>query len=240
MLDRLINIFKSMFNKGVSKMETPEILAEQAEMELESNMKKLMEAITAGITNEKLLQQKAQKTKEEITSWEGRAAVAVKAGNDEVAKQCIQKKVDLNSLLKDLESQLSEQRNSINALKSQHSDLERKYREFKSSKDALIARAKASDNIAKANEMISGAPGSKMDQWEQKIREKEAKAEALNELRGPSEVQIKEVEKNMVVDDELAALKAAISTPKLIASPDKTVVDENLPMVIEVIDDEKK
>ena len=52
MFDRFKNVMKGMLNQGVSKLETPAILAEQAQMELESGLKKVKEAVTVAVTNE--------------------------------------------------------------------------------------------------------------------------------------------------------------------------------------------
>jgi hypothetical protein len=89
-----------------------------------------------------------------------------------------------------------------------------------------------------------------MEQWEAKIRDKEIQGEAMNELSGHGKVdeQFKDMDKDAALDDELAALKAKASatatqalpagTPKLIVASDppspKTIVDENVPMVIDV------
>ena len=56
MFERFKNVISGMLNKGVSKMETPELLAEEAQEELESNVKKLKEALTDSIAQEKLLE----------------------------------------------------------------------------------------------------------------------------------------------------------------------------------------
>lgn len=65
MFDRLMNIIKSMFNSGVSKLETAEVLAEQAESDLSKSVKQVQDALTASITNEKMLEAQLKKTSEE-------------------------------------------------------------------------------------------------------------------------------------------------------------------------------
>jgi phage shock protein A len=85
-----------------------------------------------------------------------------------------------------------------------------------------------------------------MDKWEQKIAEKEARGQALKELSSSNKVdaQFAELDKQGALEDELAALKAstgASSGPRLIEAKEassKTQIDENLPMVVEVIDPE--
>lgn len=88
-----------------------------------------------------------------------------------------------------------------------------------------------------------------MDKWEEKIRDKENRNEALKELSGSNtDKHFNDAAKSLDLDDELAALKAKMTTPKLIEdkTDGKTVVDANVPMIrknqpeteLEVIDAE--
>lgn len=253
MFERLMNILKSMFNKGMDKLETPEVLAEQAEMELESNFKKVSESLTSGLANEKMLEKKIKETGEQISQWEKRAAVAVQQNSDDMARQCLLKKQECSQSLQAFEAQLTEQKKTTAMLKERHAELQAKLRDFRSKKNELTARLNANQAVAKANELVAGAgSGSSMDKWEQKIAQKEAMGQAMREMAGASKVddQFKEWDKQAGLDDELAALKASMpsSGPKLVEAkepPKKEVVDDNLPMVIEdaeIIDpdDEKK
>ncbi len=256
MFDRFKNVMKGMLNQGVSKLETPAILAEQAQMELESGLKKVKEAVTVAVTNEKMLETQLQKNKDDLAMWEKRAIMAVEQNNDDLARQCIAKKKEFSEHVQSLSTQLTEQKNSTAAMKQKLSEIEEEYREFKVKKQAMLARAKAADGVAKANELISGggaSGGSSMDKWEEKIRDKENRNEALKELSGSStDKHFNDAAKSLDLDDELAALKAKMTTPKLIedktadTTNGKTVVDANVPMIrknqpeteLEVIDAE--
>lgn len=251
MLDRFKNVIKGMLNQGVSKLETPAILAEQAQMELESGLKKVKEAVTVAVTNEKMLETQLQKNKDDLALWEKRAVMAVEQNNDDLARQCIAKKKEFAEHVQSLTSQLAEQKNSTTAMKQKLSEIEEEYREFKVKKQAMLARAKAADGVAKANELMSGGTaggGSSMDKWEDKIKEKENRNEALKEMSGATtEKHFSDAAKSLDLDDELAALKAKMTTPKLIEdkSDSKPIVDANLPMIqknqntdLEVVDAE--
>ena len=258
MFDRFKNVMKGMLNQGVSKLETPAILAEQAQMELESGLKKVKEAVTVAVTNEKMLETQLQKNKDDLALWEKRAMMAVEQNNDDLARQCIAKKKEFSEHVQGLTSQLAEQKNSTTAMKQKLSEIEEEYRDFKVKKQAMLARAKAADGVAKANALISGgsgsSDGSSMDKWEEKIRDKENRNEALKEMSGANtEKHFNDAAKSLDLDDELAALKAKMTTPKLIedktttesTTDGKTIVDANVPMIrnqpeteLEVIDAE--
>ncbi|MBU6452840.1 MAG: PspA/IM30 family protein [Cyanobacteria bacterium REEB67] len=244
MFERLMNIFKGSANKAVSKLETPEILAEQASMQLEGNLKSLTEAVTAALTNQKQIEQQLQKNQEELATWEKRAAVAVQNNNDEIARQCLERKVTHNQNIQSLNTQLAEQKKTLAALKQQYAEMEEQLRLFNIKKQGIIARAKAAENQVKANSIASGADSNSMDKWEEKIRAKEMQGQAVSELSGAKvDDDFKAMDKNAALDDELAALKAKVAAPdaasaispavpKLIVAGDGH--DENLPMVVDV------
>ncbi len=244
MLDRLMKLIEAFFNKSMSKMETPEVLAEQAQSELEENVKKIKEAVISGIANEKMIEGKIKKNAEDLALWEKRAMGALQQNDEELAKQCLQKKQEFGQNGQSLEQQLADQKKTNISLKERSAELEEKLRDFKAKRKELTARSQATDTVTKAHELLSGtgSSASSMDKWEEKIREKEARGEALREISGaPMEDKFKNLDKNMALDDELAALKAKMGAgPKLIVDQEtktKAIVDKNVPIVREEIVD---
>ena len=61
MFDRFNNLIKGMIDKGLSKAETPELLAEQAQLSLETDVKDLKKALLESVTNEKMIEQQLEK-----------------------------------------------------------------------------------------------------------------------------------------------------------------------------------
>lgn len=235
-----MSIIKSMFNKSMSKLETPEVLAEQAEMELESDFKKITESLTQSIMTEKMLDKQIEQSTKELSTWEKRALVAVQQNNDDLARQCLSKKQELAQTLQSQEAQRSEQQKTTAMLKERHKELKAKLDDFKMKKTQMTARLQSSEAMARAQELVGGTgnSGSSMEKWEQKIAMSEAKAQAVREMNEVNAIsdQFKELDKQAMVNDELALLKSSINTgPKLIVAkePQKEQVDDNLPMVIE-------
>jgi hypothetical protein len=91
----------------------------------------------------------------------------------------------------------------------------------------MIARAKSSDSLAKAQELTSGTGGSSMDKWEEKIRAKEISVDPLG--TGAIEDKFKALDAHSELDDELAALKAKVGVTKIELIVDK----ENVPLLTE-------
>lgn len=222
MFDRLIAVFKGLFNKGMKELETPEVLAEQAQMELESSHKKIKEAVITAITAEKSLEKQIEANSKKVEEWVRRAQISVQQKNDELAKECLQKKQEHTQQDNQLKSQLEEQKKATTALKARLAEIEQQLRDFAVKKKDMTARLKAGDALSKANEMLDTRPGGSgaMAKLEDKIREKEARNEALAEMRGtPLEDKFKGLEGASELDMELAALKESMAAePKLLGN----------------------
>lgn len=213
MFERIKSLISAMVNNGVNKMETPEVLLEQAEMELQKNAKQLKEALTQSITSEKMLEKQQQKNAEEVSTWEKRATVAVQAGNDTVATECLKKKQEFTQAAHNMQEQMAQQKATTANLRVRAAEIDEKLKEFLRKKPEMLSRSKAGDSIAKANELISGTTGgSSMDKWEEKIRAKEIMADPLG--TSADDLKFKALDTNHELDDELAALKAKVNAPK--------------------------
>ena len=218
MFKRFMNIVKGSANKGMKKLETPELLAEEAEMELEKTVKQLKEATIEAKTNEKLLQKKKEASEKKALEWKNRATLAVQQKNDEVARQCLQKKKDLENEVNSIAVQLEEQERASEALKNRLIQVEREFSEFKMKKQQLIARMNAGKAKEEKDEMDISSLTSGIEKFEKQIEEQELRNEVLREMNdeGLLEEEFKMLESksepaNPAIDDELAALKAQLN-----------------------------
>ncbi len=227
MFGRIVNVIKGILNQGISKVETPEILAEQAQMELETTQKQLKEALISALTAEKSMETKIKKDTEEAATWQKRAELAITKGDDQLAKQCLQKRQDIEAELSHLRTQLEAQKSSTAALREKSNEQDRKVSDFMTKKKGLITRAQASQATAKANEVIGGSSSgsASLDKIEEKIRATELRNEAIADIRSGGdkalEDKIKELDATSDLDSELLALKMKVletqkPMPKLI------------------------
>lgn len=219
-----MNLVKGSANKGMKKLETPELMAEEAQMELEKAAKDLKEATIDARTNEKMLEKKVEAASKKIEEWKARAALAVQQKNDDIARQCLQKKKEMEVELESLNMQLEEQKRISLSMNDRRIQVERELSEFKLKKQQLIARMQAGDALADAKSIgdVSSVT-SGIDQFEEKIREQEMRNEVLRELDEDTllEDEFKKLESSQgvsaapsAVDDELAQLKQKLLEDK--------------------------
>ncbi|MDR3612487.1 MAG: PspA/IM30 family protein [Candidatus Obscuribacterales bacterium] len=227
MFERLANLFKAMFNSLMGKMEDPTVMLEQTYSDLQSNLVQVRQAVAQAIATEKQLELQLQKNNEQAATWQNRAAMAVQQGNDDLAKQALQRRQQYVSAASDLETQLKAQRESVASLRQKLLDLEQEVSKAYSKKQVLIARDKAAQATSKANEILSKTTASGamsvIERMETKVQEREAKAAALNEL-GTDQLdkQFKSFEGKADLDSELLALKQSMG----VQQPQKLVIKD--------------
>lgn len=230
MFQRLATLVKAMLNTLMGKMEDPEMMLEQTVTELQNNLIQVRQAVAQAIATEKQLETQLNKNKEQASTWHNRATMAVQQGNDDLARQALQRKQQFAQAAADLETQLKAQKEATAGLRARLQEMEGEVNKAQIKKQQLTARNKAAKATERANEMLSLASpdsaASTMERIEQKIQEKEAKAQALAEL-GADELdkKFKSFEGQVDIEAELLALKGTGGGPKLIMAADKVEAD---------------
>lgn len=215
MFERLSNLFRAFFNAVLGRMEDPQIMLEQTYQDLQSNLIQVRQAVAQAIATEKQLEQQLQKNKDQAETWQNRAAMAVQQGNDDLAKQALQRRQQYVTAATDLETQLKAQKENTTTLRQRLTDLEAEVQKAYTKKQVLIARDKAAQATSKANEILSKTSSSGamsvIEKMETKVQEREAKAAALAELGTDSlDKQFKNFEGKSDIDMELLALKQSM------------------------------
>jgi phage shock protein A len=227
MFSRFVSLMKAMFGRMLGHFEDPEMMLEQTYQELQSNLIQVRQAVAQAIATEKQLEGQLQKNRDQAATWQNRAAMAVQQGNDDLARQALQRKQQYAQAAADLEVQLKAQKEATATLRQRLTDLEGEVQKAYTKKQVLIARDKAATATTKANEIISktSANGamSVIERMEQKVTEKESKAAALAELGGDTlDKKFKSFEGQVDIEHELAMLKGTVSgggaSPKLIVN----------------------
>jgi phage shock protein A len=212
MFERFVNVIRSIFGALLGKAEDPALLLEQTYQDLNANVMQVRQAVAQALATEKQIEQQYLKNQEQVKTWHNRAAMAVKEGKDDLAKQALQRKQQYTQVMGEQEILLKNQHQTTESLKIRLAELEEEVQKAYSKKQVLIARDKAAQATSKANELLSktNAYGtlSVMDRMETKVEEKEARAAALAELSGDNlEKQFKNIETKSDIDGDLAALK---------------------------------
>jgi phage shock protein A len=149
--------------------------------------------------------------------WQRKAEKAITQNRDDLAREALKRKTDYAAQMEVIQGQLTDQQALVEKLRKDLSGLESKYEDAKRNKDTLLARsraAKAKEQMAKTRTAIKEIPdySGEFGRFEQRIREKEARADATVEMEDARSSVDKEFEalEDPAVEDELAALKAKL------------------------------
>jgi phage shock protein A len=213
---RLAQLIKANINDLIDKAEDPEKMLEQVIVDMSAQMVENRKRVAEAITDEKHLQRLAEKEAAEAAEWERRAMLAVRQGDDALARDALERKKHHGVLAKQYEEQWQKQKAAVDQLKTALRMLNDKIEEAKRNKNLLkarIARAKAQNDIQ--NTLHGLKDNSAFDQFERlktKVERMEAEAEAgvelAEEYTGDRLAhRFKQLEQAHVVDDDLMALK---------------------------------
>lgn len=213
LFDRISRVVRANLNDVVSKAEDPEKILEQSIIDMQEDLVQLRQAVAKAIASQKRTETQYNNNQSQANQWQQRAQLALSKGEENLAKEALQRKKGYADTAGQLKQQLDVQVNQIQTLKRNLIALESKISEAKTKKDMLKARAQA----AKANEQLnssmsnlntSGAMAA-FERMEDKVMELEARSQAAHELAGADlESQFAALESGSDVDDELASLKA--------------------------------
>ena len=212
---RMSDIFKANVNDTLDKAEDPEKMLKQMVIEMEESVNKATLAVGNAIANEKTLERKLLKAREESNNWHQKAMQAVNAGRDDLAKAALEKKALYERNTKDLEPVYQQAKDTSTKMRAQLDTLKSKLDEARTRQNTLIARsqaAKAQKQIAQAFSGVGGDAFSKFDKFESKVEQLESQADAFGQLAGDNtalEDQFKQLDRSGT-DSELLALKASM------------------------------
>jgi phage shock protein A len=216
LFDRLSRVVRANVNDLVSKAEDPEKVLEQAVIDMQEDLVQLRQAVARAIATQKRTEQQYNKNQQEANTWQQRAQLALSKGDENLAREALTRKKSFSDAATTLKTQLDQQSNNVDTLKRNLIALESKISEAKTKKDMLKARANAAKAQKQLQETISGIDTSSamgaFERMEDKVMQIEAESQSAAELGGMGlEHQFAQLEASSGVDDELAAMKAALS-----------------------------
>lgn len=211
---RVGDLIKANINDLLDKAENPEKMVKQIIIDMEKELQKCTDALGQAMGSQRQMKKQLDKAKTESAEWENKAKLALKANNQDLAKQALAKKVNADNQVTQYQQMYDQCTAQVDTIKTQVDALKMKLDEARSRQSTLIARSKMADaqkSMAKTlGNMDSSSAFNKLDKMEEKIESKEAQAEAFSDLAGTTTEKdpFAELQSNQAVDDELARLMA--------------------------------
>ena len=213
---RLGTLIKSNLNDLISKSEDPEKMLNQVVLDMNNQLVEAKKQVASSIADEKRLAKQFEQEMAHAAEWERRAMMALRAGNEELAKEALQRKKEHDQLAETYKDQWTKQKNAVDQLKKALRMLNDKIEEAKRKKNVLVARKKRAEAQKAIQETMHGLKDqSAFETFERmagKIDQMEAEAEAASEIQEEYTGDIlaskfQSLERGANADEDLAALK---------------------------------
>ena len=210
-LNRISTLIKSNLNSAVDKMSDPGREIDVLVAEMEAHQKQARAEVQAVLALEKRDQKRAEGLKRTIDEWTQRAERALQAGDENLAKEALGRRVELEGELRELESNIAQQRANVDDLTIALRALDQRVTEVKARKETLKIQAR--------NQKQKDAGGGAFDRYDKLVTDvdvKEAEVALTDELLSTTHQDAKslevarrfdEMDKQSALDDKLAALK---------------------------------
>jgi len=212
---RIWRLVRANANDMVSRAEDPAKILDQAMVDMQGDLVKLRQAVATSIASQKRLEQRSNQARAQANHWEERAKVALKGGDEGLAREALARRKTYADTVQSLSTQLESQGAQVESLKRNLLKLEGKIAQAKTKKDTLKARAQAAQAQKQLQGAVSGistdSAMAAFERMEEKVDSLEAESVAATELAGDElESRFATLESSSDVDADLAALKASM------------------------------
>ncbi len=215
LFSRLGTLIRSNINELINRAEDPEKMLNQVLVDMKSQLVEAKKQVAVAIADEKRIKKQYEQESAKAAEWERKAMLAVKAGDDSLARAALQRKADHEEVAEQLKQQWEAQKQAVEQLKEALRALDGKIEEAKRKRNLLVSRQKRAEAQRTINETLTSINNTSafdtFDRMSERVTQLEAEAEATAELSGALpeaslESQFKALEAGSV-DDELEALK---------------------------------
>jgi len=236
LFDRFTRVVKSNVNSVLQSVEDPEKVLDQAVDEMQGDLIKVRQSYAEVLATQRRLTSQKDEQDRIAGEWYRRAELAVEKGDDDLAKEALNRRQTSTDKAEDLGRQIVGMTASVEKLFDSVKLLEEKIGSAKDEKEQLIARARTAKTTSQVNEMLSdvgtSSAANAFDRMKEKVEKLEVTAEVseglLPEARasGSLEDRFKQLEGGTKVDDELAKMKGSKALPA--GSSPKDPLDDEL------------
>jgi phage shock protein A len=179
-------VLRANINDLISKSEDPEKMLNQVIVDMNTQLVEAKKQVAVAIADEKRLQKQLQGETTVAEEWQRKAMLAIRAGDDELAKEALLRKKEHDQLAATFQDQWQKQKNATDQLKLALRALNNKIEEAKRKKNVLIAQKRRAEAMKSIQDTMSGLSQTSafdtFDRMAEKINQMEAEAEAGAEL----------------------------------------------------------
>lgn len=209
---RIRDLLSANINSLLDSAEDPEKMANEYLRQLTSEEYEVKTSVAQAMADASRLNRLEAQYMAETGSWDNKAAAALKASDETLAKAALSRKVQANKLYTEYKEQSDAQEEQVGKLQDALVQLQTRIAETRAKRDLIVAkknRAQTQEAIQRTVQGISEVNAlDKLDQLENRVDERLDRAEAMTQLEGDTlDNKFRDLERETEVDAELAELK---------------------------------
>lgn len=209
---RIRDLLSANVNSMLDNAEDPEKMADEYLRQLTNELYTAKTNVASAMADANKLNSREVQFETEAEGWNNKAESALRAGDEQLAKAALARKVQATKLATEYKTQSDAQDSQVEQLHAALIQLETRIAETRAKRDLIVAkknRAQTQETIQRtARGMSNVSAMDKLDQLEEKVDDRLGKAEAMAQLEGDSlEAKFKNLERDTEVDAELLELK---------------------------------
>ena len=140
---RISDILAANLNDLIDRVEDPERMTKQIIREMEENIRLAEEGVIDAMASEKQLLKDLEHHRQQSAEWHQRAAEALRASKEDLARAALGRKKEHDQIVKTLEPSWEAARHTSEHLQAQLHALEAKLEEARRKRGTLVARQRA-------------------------------------------------------------------------------------------------
>jgi len=224
--NRMKTVFQAKMSKFLDEVEDPEELLDISLKEMKEHLQQVKKSLLELTTMKKSLEKDLEDTEDKAELAQQQAQTAMDMEKEDLARAALEKKAGLGDRITTLKSEIEKLENKISAIKSNKKTLAGQIKELEVKREELAVINKSADAQLAVKEIITGASSDITDlneqikRAEEKVRKKEAKVSAIDELVADGELSnnldsqdnieksLYEIQRKAEIEEELAKLKS--------------------------------
>jgi len=225
-LKRMKKAFEAKMSKFVDEVEDPEELLDISLQEMKEHLQQVQKSLLELTTIKKGLEKDLEDVKDKAELAQQQAQTAMDIEKEDLARAALEKKADLNEKTTVLKTEIEKIENKIEVIKSNKNTLAEQIKKLEMKREELTFINKSADAQLEVKEIITGASSDITDlngqiqRAEEKIRKKEARLSAIDELVADGELtndlnskddidkSLSQIQRDSKIEEELANLRS--------------------------------
>lgn len=188
LMERVGMLMRANVNDMIDRAEDPEKMLKQLLLDMENQLLQVKTQVAIAIADEHLLQKKREEQESLAAEWEKRAELAVKKGQDDLARGALERSLSHRAMSEGFARQVAEQTAEAEALRVSYTKLEGKLKQTEAQCEMLAAQARRARLVGKATkaedtaQRAATARTSPLQRLKARIQNAEAENHAGKEL----------------------------------------------------------